>query len=129
MIKLNLILLGVIFLEPKTVWPERERVREEEMSCMTPPFSWASSQSLTSSMQGRFYDGKMGTITPIDFKTGPIAPIDFHWKQGLKGNLHSSIEIPNGWSGVSHPLIWIPNNVPAMGRLALLMSEMIRQSR
>ena len=31
---------------------ERERVREEEMSCMTPPFSRASSQSLTSSTQG-----------------------------------------------------------------------------
>ena len=59
----------------------------------------------------------MGAIAPIDFEKGLIAPIDFHWKQGLKSNLHSSIEMPNGLLGILHPSIEIHNDAPEPGHL------------
>ena len=55
----------------------------------------------------------MDAIEPIDFEKGLIAPIDFHWKQGLKDNLHPSIEYPNGLLGIFYPSIEIPNDTPA----------------
>ena len=55
----------------------------------------------------------MGATAPIDFEKGLIAPINFRWKQGLKGRLHLSIEIPLGLLGILHPLIEIPNDAPA----------------
>ena len=54
----------------------------------------------------------MGAIAPINFEDGLIAPIDFRWKQGLKGNLHPSIENPNGLLSILHPSIEIPNDAP-----------------
>ena len=55
----------------------------------------------------------MGTIAPISFEDALIAPIDFRWKQGLKGNLHPSVEDPNVLLGILHPSIEIPNDTPA----------------
>ena len=39
----------------------------------------------------------MSGIAPINFERGLITPINFRLKQGLKGNLHLSIEIPLGF--------------------------------
>ena len=63
--------------------------------------------------QGRRQGGSMGAVAPIEFEKGQIAPIDFHRKQGLKGSLHPSIEIPKDQLGNLHPLIEIPNDAPA----------------
>ena len=52
----------------------------------------------------------MGATAPIDFEKGLIAPINFRWKQGLKGNLHSSIEISYALLGILHPSNEISNN-------------------
>ena len=54
----------------------------------------------------------MGAVAPIDFEKGLISSINFRWKQGLKGKLHPSIEIPSGFQGILHPLIEIPNDAP-----------------
>ena len=56
--------------------------------------------------------GRWVQLHPPIFEKGLIAPINFHWKQGLKGNLHPSIEIPNGLLGALHPSIGIPNDAP-----------------
>ena len=45
---------------------------------------------------------------------GAIAPIDICWKQGLKGNLHPSIEISKGLLGILHPSIEIPYDAPVL---------------
>ena len=54
----------------------------------------------------------MGAIAPIDFEKGLIRHIDFRWKQGLKSDLHTWIEITNGLFGLLHPSNEIPNDAP-----------------
>ena len=63
--------------------------------------------------QGRRLGGSMGAIAPITFEKVQIGPIDFPWKQGLKGILHPSIEIPNHLLGILYQSIEIPNDAPA----------------
>ena len=62
----------------------------------------------------------MGAFAPIDYQKGLTAPIDFDWKQGLKDNLHPSIEFLNGLLDILYPSIEIPYHVPAVfSRVAL----------
>ena len=56
----------------------------------------------------------MGAFAPIDYQKGLTAPIDFDWKQGLKDNLHPSIEFPIGLLDILHPSIEIPNDFPGV---------------
>ena len=57
----------------------------------------------------------MDALEPINFEKVLIGTINFPWKQGLEGNLHPSIKIPNYLLGILHPLIEIPNDAPGEG--------------
>ena len=54
----------------------------------------------------------MVAVGPINFEESLITLIDFCWKQGLKGNLHPSIENLSALLGILHPSIEIPNDAP-----------------
>ena len=56
--------------------------------------------------------GQWVQLHPSILRKDQIAHINFCLKQGLKGNLHPSIENLSALLGILHPPIEIPNDAP-----------------